>query len=386
MVTEWGKKGNMAEQSRALMLKDFGFDVPEYLVAQEPLKKRDDARLLIYRPNHVFAHNYVKNLSDVVPNGALFILNDSRVIASRMIGKIATGAKIEIFLIEPQVCDGREYWRCLGKPMKKLSADTVVSFGDGLNVRVVNDPEHSDSGPQPFLIDPSLKGTELLNWLQRNGEMPLPPYISRKTQTDEVRAMDRDRYQTVYAQGEGSVAAPTAGLHFTNDVIESLKSKQCTFEFVTLHVGAGTFLPVKSDDPANHIMHEERFLVPLRTLKAIQRAKQEGRPVIVVGTTAFRSLEGLYQASHVSKQELETLAEQWQRTSIFIRPTKASDRYTPWCADVLMTNFHQPESSLFMMVCSLIGYENARSLYDHAIKEKFRFFSYGDSSLLWLKQ
>jgi S-adenosylmethionine:tRNA ribosyltransferase-isomerase len=339
---------------------------------------------LIFKSGHEYAHSQVKHLADAVPEGTLFILNDSRVIASRIHGSLKTGARVEILLIEPLMIDGREFWRCLGRPMKKLHKGTAIQFEGDLTVEVAEDPTPHESGPQPFLIKLSLQGSDLLRWLEKHGEMPLPPYISRKDQSERVRLMDKDRYQTVYASGEGSVAAPTAGLHLTDQVLSSLKSKNCQIKTVTLHVGAGTFLPVKAQDPARHVMHNERFLVPRATLDAIENAKRDGRPVVVVGTTALRSLEGLKREAGKAQADITALADQWLRTDIFIRPAHAADRHKSWCADALMTNFHQPESTLFMLISALIGYNDAKNLYAHAISSGFRFFSYGDSSLLWL--
>jgi S-adenosylmethionine:tRNA ribosyltransferase-isomerase len=221
--------------------------------------------------------------------------------------------------------------------------------------------------------------------LDQYGEMPLPPYIERRGVDAAVTDQDRVRYQTVYAAGEGSVAAPTAGLHFTDKVIASLKEKGCRFAPVTLHVGAGTFLPVKSVDISQHEMHSERFMIPKTTLAEIQLAKSEGRPVIVVGTTALRSLEGLAALAQEKGRTLADLTDAWNRTRIFIRPIYKDSGHKSWAADALMTNFHQPESTLLMLVSALVGYDPIKMIYGEAIRQAYRFFSYGDSSLLWLR-
>lgn len=368
-----------------LILKDFYFEVPEAQVAQHPLEQRDSSRLLVWDKNDM-AHDQTKNLAQFVPEGSLFIVNNSRVIASRLHGNLATGGSVELLLLEPNSGNGlnTESWQSLGKPMRKLAKGTKVFFQDGLTAKITEEPPSSDTGPHPFTVELSLKGEALLAWLDRYGEMPLPPYISRKNSSDETQAQDRERYQTVYAEGHGSVAAPTAGLHFTKRVIDSLQDKHCRFASVTLHVGAGTFLPVKTNDPALHNMHSERFLVPKETLTEIENAKREGRKIIVVGTTALRSLEGLMDLSNKDGVPPTQLAGKWLRTNIFIRPETRDDRHKPWCADAIMTNFHQPESTLFMLVCSLIGYDNAHKIYKSAIDMGYRFYSYGDSSLLWL--
>jgi S-adenosylmethionine:tRNA ribosyltransferase-isomerase len=369
-----------------LSLKDFHFEVPESLVAQHPLKERDASKLLIW-DGHKISHSQVADLYKDVPEGSLFIVNDSRVIASRMHGRLETGGAIELLLLEPVNSErpgDKESWLCLGRPMKKLARGTKVFFSDGLSATVIRESTHSPSGPEPFEVTLSLSGEALLSWLSTHGEMPLPPYISRKESSAAVQREDRERYQTVYSKGLGSVAAPTAGLHFTDRVISLLKQKNCSIAHVTLHVGAGTFLPVKTDDPANHKMHSERFLVPKETLLAITKAKAEGRKIIVVGTTALRSLEGLGLLAAQSATPSLDMAGRWLRTDIFIRPSTASHRHKPWCADALMTNFHQPESTLFMLICALVGYDAARRIYKEATETQYRFYSYGDSSLLWL--
>lgn len=368
-----------------LGLKDFNFEVPESQVAQHPLKERDASKLLIW-DGHNISHSQVADLYREVPEGSLFIVNNSRVIASRIHGRLETGGAIELLLLEPVTGErpgGHESWLCLGRPMRKLSRGTKIIFSDGLSASVTRDPTHSGSGPEPFEVSLSLSGDALLAWLTAHGEMPLPPYISRKDASAAVQSEDRERYQTVYSEGLGSVAAPTAGLHFTDRVISLLKQKNCSFAHVTLHVGAGTFLPVKTNDPSDHKMHSERFLVPKETILAIAHAKAEGHKVIVVGTTALRSLEGLARLAELSERPPLELAGQWLRTDIFVRPSVASQRHRPWCADALMTNFHQPESTLFMLVCALIGYHTARFVYNEATERGYRFYSYGDSSLLW---
>ncbi|MCX6123259.1 MAG: S-adenosylmethionine:tRNA ribosyltransferase-isomerase, partial [Proteobacteria bacterium] len=196
--------------------------------------------------------------------------------------------------------------------------------------------------------------------------------------------LDRVRYQTVYAEPSGSVAAPTAGLHFSDDLLRRLEDHNCQIEPVTLHVGAGTFLPVKTLNINEHVMHSERFMVPSTTLAAIRKAKDSSRPIVVVGTTALRALEGLDLQAKELETTREAIGDLWHRTQIFIKQTTRSDIFTPWACDGLMTNFHQPESTLFMLISSLVGFDAAKSIYASAIAEKYRFFSYGDSSLLWL--
>lgn len=323
-------------------------------------------------------------MDQVIPRGSLFIVNNSRVIASRLHGNLNTGARIEILLLEPSLDaePGSNQWLCIGKPMKKLRVGSQIAFSDNLNAVVIKLADEPSSGPMPFLIKFNLSCDELLTWLDRQGEMPLPPYISRKDADPDQHNRDRKNYQTVYSKDLGSVAAPTAGLHFTEALMRRLQNLNCEFAHVTLHIGAGTFLPVKTQDPKLHTMHSERFLVPRQTLEAISKAHKNSRPVIVVGTTAFRSLEGLAHIAAQRKCSLDDLADQWLRTDIFIRPNLFTDRFRPWAAHYLMTNFHQPESTLFMLICALVGFEKAHYIYSDAVNQGYRLFSYGDSSLL----
>ena len=379
----------MDNPRHALTLRDFSFDVPEKLIAQQPLPQRDDSRLLIW-DGHKITHSQVRQLRDAVPKDTLFILNDSRVIASRLQGKLKTGGAIELLLLEPCGDERGETWLSLGKPMRKLAVGTEISFEHGLTAKITALRPPSDSGPQPFEVKLSLPGSDLLAWLEQYGQMPLPPYIERKHQTDATKSLDKSRYQTVYAQNPGSVAgsvaAPTAGLHFTDRVLSDLRDHGCSFSHVTLHVGAGTFLPVKTSDPSAHVMHSERFMVPKATLDAIFDAQKNQRKIIAVGTTALRSLEGLCRQAAQQSAPLEAIADRWLRTDIFIRPEFRTSRHQPQLCDGIMTNFHQPESTLFMFICALIGFDQAHAVYKEAIAESYRFFSYGDSSLLWFRK
>jgi S-adenosylmethionine:tRNA ribosyltransferase-isomerase len=370
---------------KKLTLRDFSFHVPEDQVAQKPLHERDSSRLLVWDGSSI-RHSQTVRLSEEIPKGSLIIVNDSRVIASRLLGSLPSGGAVELLLLEPthHPKDQSEAWLCLGKPIRKLSEGTTLHFADGLSAKVLRPSTSTGSGPAPFLVELNLKGPNLLAWLEDYGQIPLPPYISRKDSNEDTRSQDKERYQTVYANDAGSVAAPTAGLHFSNRIIDSLKANDCRFAHVTLHVGAGTFLPVKTEDPSEHVMHSERFLVPKTTLNEIELAQKEGRKVIVVGTTALRTLEGLRMIANETRSSYEQLTDTWLRTDIFIKPQTSVDRFKPWCANALMTNFHQPESTLFMLICALVGYEEARKIYEDAISSGYRFFSYGDSSLLWL--
>lgn len=370
-----------------LVLKDFNYTVPEELVAQQPLPRRDDAKLLVWQHGEI-RHENVKNLAELVPEQSLFIVNDSKVIASRIRFQLPTGAHSEFLLLEPKPSDapnGNEDWLALARPMRKLKAGIAYDVGHDLKVAILATNEANDgSGPRPIVIRVSKQGSDFLEWLTAHGEMPLPPYIERRNVDQRVATQDKERYQTVYAGEHGSVAAPTAGLHFTETVMETLKAKGCEFAKVTLHVGAGTFLPVKAENIVDHEMHSERFMVPKATLDKIQAAQRAGRPIIVVGTTALRSLEGLERLAVETKKDKSDLIDRWQRTNIFIRPEYRDSRHKSWVASALMTNFHQPESTLIMLVSALVGYNDIQRIYAEAIASKYRLFSYGDSSLLWL--
>lgn len=371
---------------QALTLDDFNFSFPDSQIAQNPLPERDASKLLIWDGRHT-SHSFVKNLDSVVPEQSLFIVNNSRVIASRLHGKLPTGGQVEILLIEPSPSNDRtcERWTCIGRPLKKLKPGTVVQLDDGLEATVIeHQGAHSDATPL-FTVEFNCDGSRLLRWRDQFGDMPLPPYIDRKHPDKDQIKRDKENYQTVYAEGLGSVAAPTAGLHFSDSLITRLKDRRCEFADVTLHVGAGTFLPVKSHDPNLHTMHSERFIVPKSTYEAIIRAKSEKRSVIVVGTTALRSLEGLSQLAAREGRSTVDLLDRWLRTDIFIKPTHRDDLYKPWAPDFLMTNFHQPQSTLFMLICALVGFDTAHKIYAEAIKSGYRLFSYGDSSLLRIR-
>lgn len=379
-----GTQWNPSDQnSKLLSLSDFNYELDESLIAQSPLAHRDDARLLVWK-NKDIKDDMVKQLKSHIPEGTLFIVNNSRVIASRIRFSLPTGAGAEFLLLEPS-SSKEERWSALARPIKKLKVGMKFDLGHGLFAEITFVPAQTEAGPEPIEVKFSKTGTALLDWLYAHGEMPLPPYIERKNVSASVHTNDRERYQTVYSEPSGSVAAPTAGLHFTPELIQDLKDHGVMFSEVTLHVGAGTFLPVKTHNVDQHMMHSERFMIPSQTYEHIKKAKMDGRKVVVVGTTALRSLEGLEKIANETSQSKESLCDKWLRTEIFIRPRTPSDRFAPWAADALMTNFHQPESTLFMLVCSLVGYDHAKRIYAHATEKKYRFFSYGDSSLLWLK-
>jgi S-adenosylmethionine:tRNA ribosyltransferase-isomerase len=376
-------KSQTLPSEERLVRSDFAWSIPSDQIAHQPTSRRDDSKLLVWK-DHKITHSKTSDLASFVPPGTLFIVNDSKVIASRILFNIPTGASCEILLLEPCGENADETrWSALIRPLKKLSPSLEIDLGNGLFGKILKVlPTTSEETPVAE-VRFNLSINDLLNWLQKHGTMPLPPYIDRKRGGEGMKSLDAERYQTVYAHSQGSVAAPTAGLHFTNDVIESLKLHGCEFANVTLHVGAGTFLPVKAQDIEHHKMHSERFFVPKDTYNKIMTAKASQRPIICVGTTSLRTLEGLYQIAQSRSDSMENLCNQWLRTDIFIRPKDKQRCYQSWFASALMTNFHQPESTLLMLVCSLIGFDTCKKIYGEAVNKNYRFFSYGDSSLLF---
>lgn len=358
-----------------MRLSDFDFDVPEHLVAQVPVEPRDRARLLIRRSDGRLDHTHVSAVVTELPAGALLIVNDSRVIPSRLFGRTATGGSVEVFLVESL---GERRWRALARPLRKLKPGSRIDFAGELTAEV----EAREEMTAIFRL--GLDDGALLPWLERHAYIPLPPYIRRDAPEVAERSPDRVRYQTVYAHENGSVAAPTAGLHFTPELLSALEAKGVELQRVRLHVGAGTFLPVKAEDIEQHVMHTERTLVPRATLERLFAARDAGQPVIAVGTTSLRSLEALYQEAGGERDAMRALCDKWRTTSLFLRPSDAGDRYVSRLLDGLWTNFHQPRSTLYMLVSALLGVEEARRVYRTAIERQYRLFSYGDASLLWL--
>jgi len=373
--------------STILTLSDFEYNLPDGLIAQDPLKARQSSRLFVRHADESEDHKNFRNLADFIPQDSLVIVNNSKVFASRLVGKLQTGGKIEIFVLEkPKAEDLKSNQKslvpALGRPFKKLKVGTEVYFEGGVTGVIRN--RENDGISSQVEVEFSLPAEELLSWMNQFGYVPLPPYIQRKEAKTAGLSEDKNSYQTVYAQHEGSVAAPTAGLHFEDEVICELKRKNINIAPVTLHVGAGTFMPVKHQEIDQHTMHKELYQIPQKTAEEIVRAKTEGRKIIAVGTTSFRSIESALKLKDGDINSIVECADQWMETDLFVRPRNRSDRYKSRIIDGLITNFHQPGSTLFMLICSLIGYENALSHYQTAIDEKYRFLSYGDSNLFWL--
>lgn len=340
-----------------LKKSDFYFELPEELIAQDPLEERSGSRLLMLdkTTGHI-EHHIFREVIDYLRPGDCLVLNDTKVIPARLMGvREDTGAAIEVLLLKRREND---IWETLVKPGKKAKPGTKLSFGDGLLKAEVLEVVEEGNRLIQFRYDGIFE--ELLDKL---GEMPLPPYITHKLQ-------DKNRYQTVYARYEGSAAAPTAGLHFTRELLAQIEAKGVDIAYVTLHVGLGTFRPVKVDNILEHHMHSEYYQVTQEAADKINRAKENGHRVICVGTTSCRTVES-------AADEKGRLRECCDNTEIFIYPG-----YRFKVLDCLITNFHLPESTLVMLVSALAGREHVLAAYEEAIKEKYRFFSFGDAMFI----
>ena len=370
----------LSEGPLVLEKKDFRYDFPEELIAQHPTSKRDSSRLLVRKKSGEILTSRFANILDFLPASSLIITNDTRVFASRLFGNLSTGGKVEVFFLTyPKSYEKGSIVECLVKPFRKFVLDGKITFPNGVIGRVAAILNQMVTPLIQMQFD--LSPDELARWCQSEGSIPLPPYIRR---IGKAPAEDQERYQTVYAQDPKSVAAPTAGLHFTPDLLAQLATKNIRHLAISLHVGGGTFLPVKTDDLNQHFMHTEDYLIPSPVWNEIIACKKDGRKVIAVGTTSFRALESLAQLAHGSLPQALNFCDVAQSTNLFIKPQTPSDRYRPLVSDFLITNFHQPESTLFMLICSLIGFHEAHQTYRKAIEDKFRLFSYGDSNLLEL--
>lgn len=335
---------------------DFYYELPEELIAQTPLEKRDNSRLLLLnKETGEISHSRFYNILDYLDPGDLLVMNNSRVIPARIFGaRTDTGANVE-FLLLKQIENNK--WETLVKPGKKAKIGTTFNFSDIMQGTVV------DIGKEGIRVIRFDTNDNIYNALDKIGQMPLPPYIKEHLE-------DKERYQTVYSKPLGSAAAPTAGLHFTEELLEKIKAKGVNTAYVTLHVGLGTFRPVKEDEITDHIMHSEHYYLSQETVNLVNETKARGGRVIAVGTTTTRTLES------VARDKGKLVAcDGW--TDIFIYPP-----YKFKVLDGLITNFHLPESTLVMLVSAFAGYDNTMNAYNEAVKEKYRFFSFGDSMLI----
>ncbi|MGI5889135.1 MAG: tRNA preQ1(34) S-adenosylmethionine ribosyltransferase-isomerase QueA, partial [Oscillospiraceae bacterium] len=338
---------------------DFYYELPEELIAQHPAEPRDSARMMkLDRKTGETQDMIFRDLGKLLVPGDMLVINDSKVLPARLYGrKNGDGAQSEVLLLK-QLSNDR--WDCVVKPGKRLKEGARIVFGDGILTGTV--AEVTEDGDR--IIDFTYpEGRTFFDILYEIGEMPLPHYIKEKM-------TDQDDYQTVYAREVGSAACPTAGLHFTEEMLSDLEKSGIEIERVTLHVGLGTFRPVKEDDITQHVMHSEWYSVPKTTADAINKAKEEGRRVIAVGTTSCRTLESVMK-KHGAMVPCE------ETTDIFIYPGFRFE-----CIDGLITNFHLPESTLIMLVSAFAGYEHTMAAYRHAVEERYRFFSFGDCMVI----
>ena len=338
---------------------DFYFELPDELIAQTPLEGREQSRLLCMdRVSGALTHRHFYELPGLLRAGDCLVLNDSRVLPARLFGKVETGGTVEVVLLRDIGLGDKAVWECLASPGKRARAGVKLVFGDGELTATVN--AVTDDGNR--LIEFEFDGI-FLEVLEKLGSMPLPPYI--KTRLD-----DPERYQTVYSREVGSAAAPTAGLHFTKELLDEIAGAGVNICYVTLHVGLGTFRPVKTDNIMDHKMHEEFYIIPEETVDIVNRTKENGGRVIAVGTTSCRVLESC-------SDESGRVSSFSGNTGIFIYPG-----YKFKCMDGLITNFHLPESTLIMLVSAFSGRENTLTAYKEAVSKRYRFFSFGDAMLM----
>lgn len=336
---------------------DFYYELPKELIAQTPLADRSSSRLLVVdKSSGELSHRHFTDIVNYLNPGDCLVLNDTRVIPARLHGiKEGTGGKIEFLLLNRRT---RDEWEVILKPGKKAKPGAVFSFGDGILKAEILETVNDGNRIVRFIYDGLFE-----NILDKLGEMPLPPYITAQLE-------DRERYQTVYSKNEGSAAAPTAGLHFTPELLKKISDMEVKIAYVTLHVGLGTFRPVKVDDVENHKMHSEFYVINEQTADIINQTRKNGGRIISVGTTSTRVLETVADSDGIVKPQ-----SGW--TDIFIYPP-----YKFKCVDALITNFHLPESTLLMLVSSFAGKENIMNAYNEAVKERYRFFSFGDAMFI----
>ncbi len=334
---------------------DFWYDLPEELIAQTPLQQRDSSRLLhLDRVTGAVTHRHFYDILDYLQPGDCLVMNDSRVLPARLLGHRPTGGAVEVLLLRDL---GNKQWECLCKPGRKMQVGSEVIFGNGELSATVTEVKEDGNRIVQFHYDGIF-----LEVLERLGKMPLPPYIKEELQ-------DQERYQTVYSREVGSAAAPTAGLHFTNELLEKVRKKGVKTAFVTLHVGLGTFRPVKAEEITDHHMHPELCMLTQETADLLNETKRSGGRIICVGTTSCRTLESLVNPDGTFEAK-----SKW--TEIFIYPG-----YTFKAMDGLITNFHLPESTLVMLVSAFAGREHVLAAYEEAVRMRYRFFSFGDACL-----
>ncbi len=348
-----------------MLISEYDYNLPEELIAQMPADKRDNSRMMVLnRKDRTISHKHFYDIVDLIEPNTLLVMNNTKVLPARLIGHKDTGAKIEVFLLKQnsKMQDEHENWEVLIKPSKRVKPDTIIKISDELSVRAIKRLEENGE----WLVELIFNGNNVLDVLHRNGNIPLPPYIERKIPNEDLKKLDFERYQTVYAKDEGSVAAPTAGLHFTKEILKKLENKGVELAYVTLNVGLGTFRPVQCENVENHKMHSETFEISEKAAEQINRAKAEGKKIVAVGTTTVRTLETAYK-------KFGCIKACHDHSELFIYPP-----YKFKVIDNLITNFHLPKSTLLMLVSALAGKDFIFEAYKEAIENKYRFFSYGD--------
>lgn len=360
-----------------MLLSEYDYNLPEELIAQLPADKRDNSRMMVLnRKDRTISHKHFYDIVDLIDKNTLLVMNNTKVLPARLIGYKDTGAKIEVFLLKQAETQSLEanmqnpmcrvkqlcLWDVLIKPSKRVKPDTIIKISEELSVKAIKRLEENGE----WLVELMFEGDNVLDVLHRNGQIPLPPYIERKIQNEDLKKLDFERYQTVYAKDEGSVAAPTAGLHFTQEILQKLQDKGVELAYVTLNVGLGTFRPVQCENVENHKMHSETFEISEKAAEQINRAKKEGKQIIAVGTTTVRTLETAFQ-------KYGCIQPCHDHSELFIYPP-----YEFKVIDKLITNFHLPKSTLLMLVSALAGKDFIFEAYNEAIKNNYRFFSYGD--------
>ena len=346
-----------------MLVNEFDYNLPEELIAQMPSSSRELSRMLVMdKILGKIEHKNFFDITDYLTENDVLILNNTKVIPARLIGqKKDTGGKIEVFLLKNTQ---KKLWECLIKPAKRVKEGTIIEFSDKLQAQVIGRLDNDK-----MLVDLIFEG-DFFKVLDTVGMTPLPPYIQRQMSDDEIKKLDDSRYQTVYAKNPGSVAAPTAGLHFTDTILQSLQNKGIETGFVTLNVGLGTFRPVKCENILEHKMDSESFEIPESTAKLIKQAKAKGKNIIAVGTTTVRTLETAF----AKYGEIKACSD---KSELFIYPG-----YEFKVVNKLITNFHLPKSTLLMLVSALSSQKNISDAYQEAIKQKYRFYSYGDCMLI----
>ncbi|MEI8390309.1 MAG: tRNA preQ1(34) S-adenosylmethionine ribosyltransferase-isomerase QueA [bacterium] len=341
-----------------MLSSDFDYVLPEELIAQFPSEKRDESSLMVLdKQNKTVEHKKFFDIVDFLDKNDVLVLNNTRVIPARLFGKKSTGARIEIFLLEKKT---ENKWEVLIKPSKRVSAGTIIEFSEELKAKIIERLPNDK-----WLVEFIFEGifNEILSKI---GNIPLPPYIERQLTDEAIKKLDFERYQTVYAKNPGSVAAPTAGLHFTEEILEKLGQKGVEVCYVTLNVGLGTFRPVKTEKILDHQMDREFYEIPETTAEVINKAKAQGKNIVAVGTTTVRTLESAFRTNG-------EISETSGWSQMFIYPG-----YKFNVTDKLITNFHLPKSTLLMLVSALAGKDFILEVYKEAIEKKYRFYSYGD--------